>query len=183
MRVRRRIATAALMAAALSLPTAAGVVVVGSAPALAASCTGSGCIGKDPHSTNCDTAGTVKTVKHKDIAEAGGDGTVSWSVDLRHSSGCKSYWARGTADIASIMTIKIQKQCLRSTEGYYNCGTYTKQVGSVDSQGYKHPKTGTYWTKMEARLSSSERIRACLSVSWAGYTPSPGYHCTGWYPS
>lgn len=165
---RGRAATVGLVAAALLAPTAA-VTALGASPAREASCSGSSCTGKDPDATGCDTAGTVKTVQGVYANDIG--------YELRHSSGCGTFWARMTLDDSNCcfaMEVKVERQ-LWTPYGYTDDGVYTYTVKPAAGG------PGQWWTKMVAN-TSDDRTRACYRAGTDSESPAWGsWGCTGWH--
>lgn len=160
MRFKSRIAALSLVMAAMFTVTTGAIAVTGT-PAIAASCSGATCIGKDPKSTGCQTGATAKET----VYVATGAGTISYN--LVYSPSCHAYWALFISNytIATATTkIIVEKQCFN--DGYYSCGTYSK-IGPISS-------IDRVWTAMVASLSSTERFRAC---------DIDDTQCTAWYPN
>lgn len=129
------------------LVAAAAVVAVSgltaAAPqALAASCSGTGCNGKNPQTTGC--VGDAVTVSNAHAS----DGHY---IELRYSKACKALWVRGD----HFSTVKLEA-------GHYDsCGSWVVQkTAKTPSTGYWFSnETPNYqWTPMIAS-GSYDRFR------------------------
>jgi Protein of unknown function (DUF2690) len=126
-----------------AVPALAAAMLIGTteAPALAATCSGSGCNGKDPAATGCaSTASTVAT-----------DTFVSTSaykarVDLRYSSGCRTTWARivFTASSATSWANPYSDIIPDGAGTTYNCTgvTYSSTLGGYSCYTPMHYDAG-----------------------------------------
>ena len=157
-----------LVVAALLMPLAVATVV-SATPASAASCSGSSCTGKDPSATGCASSGSVTTTQ--------GVWNGDLSVELRHSSGCGTFWARMTlsdSNCCFAMQAMVERQ-LKTPYGYYDANVYYRSV--LPAAG----GPGTWWTAMVPN-TSDDRTRACYRLGTDSNNPKwSGWSCTGWH--
>ena len=139
-----------------------------SSPALAASCSGSTCQGKNPNSNGCSSdAVTLQGPVYylHDI------GTTDLALSIRGSKACNARWVRLKIDAAINThgigyTIKIQRQ-VRTPYGYFDSGVYTKQILPFGE--------GQYWTPM-VKNTNDDRIRMCMGTG----TRTESLGCKSW---
>ncbi|MBF9131856.1 hypothetical protein I0C86_23235 [Plantactinospora sp. S1510] len=166
LRLRRR-----LLAATLAAVASAGLVLVPVTPAMAA-CHDVGCNGLDP-SAHCSTTSTPDEVGYWGSVPAA-------TLQIRRSSGCASFWARGLKDcIPSVPNPVAYVRITRQVYGYY--GYYT-------SNQYYSPQVpcggSPVWSPMVADYGN-DRAQACWSWGYVYDPPQtfPEHYwslCTDW---
>jgi Protein of unknown function (DUF2690) len=175
MGVKRVLARALVSAVALA---GCGVAIASQAsPALAASCYYTSCTGKNPQTTGCSTtAGNPLWSKTYD----GYGGPQSQTLQLRRSSGCRAYWARGIRDDCAypVYTYLRVEQQLWTPYGYYDERNQYKQM-NVTCNG------GTDWTNM-IQDDNDDRTQVCIHDSPSGpvnpaNVPQSDWACSGWF--
>jgi hypothetical protein len=153
-----------VLTAALSGVVALIVVIGPASPAAAASCSGSTCTGKDPHSTGCDASGVyTRKIRYN----VGVDGAT---LELRHSTTCKAFWTRFTDDdnIWGSWDIQIKEHVWSNNLQVWQLSRqYTSYAGF----------SGVHWTPMISALSG-RRYYACADPRATG---GRQWECTSWY--
>lgn len=157
----------------LAAVASAGLVFVPAAPAMAA-CHDVGCEGLDPN-VHCAATSTPDTDGYWGSVPAA-------TVQIRRSSGCASFWARGMKDCLPsggnpAAYVRITRQ-IYSYYGYYTSSQYYSP--QVPCGGTGNPA----WSPMVADYGN-DRARACLYFGY--YFGAPEYLsesdwglCTDW---
>lgn len=147
--------------AALRFDASGKPVMVGPAPAPLASCSGTGCNGKDPQTTGCGNGAT--TLASKDIYAYGTEYYVVGKLELRYSPTCKTKWSRVTRYNSNpaypYARVHLQKSG-SSTSSYYRAGSTTYQFWSL--QVYA-PSTAWRACGSLALSSSANYYTSCTS--------------------
>jgi hypothetical protein len=147
-------------------------LLVDAGPALASSCYGTGCTGKDPQTYACNTT-AGSPVYSLTYPSYGGEQTMQ----LRWSWGCSSWWARSIRnDCAYPVTsyVRIERQ-IWTPYGYYDANNYYARMTNCNG--------GTNWTLMVPD-TSDDRVRVCHAYSMSGPTnPATitSWGCSPWY--
>ena len=152
------------------------VAVLPSSPALAASCSGSSCRGRDPQSAGC-SPGAV-TVSDSYTVLNSHNGWTAFAMEMRGSSTCKARWVRLTNDSTTDMSygpvseIRIERQII-SPYGWFTADIYRKQIPLNNG--------GSWWSAMvENTPGADDRDRICYK--WAYTDPDSASICTStWY--
>jgi hypothetical protein len=158
----------------LVLLTGVGVITVLQASPALASCTGSGCTGKDPNAQGCSAV----SVQSRTFEGPAGPETLT--IQLRKSNGCGAYWARGIRnDCAYPVYTYIreeQQTYISSLGGWISLRVQYKQMSGTCNGG-------TSWTNM-IQNDSGDRHQACMLPSLSGpvnpANVSSGWACTAW---
>lgn len=133
-------------------------------PAAAASCTGNGCNGRDPHKAACDAKATTDTLGEFTSAE---DGYMR--VELRHSHPCVAGWARATVAAPGMPPHPyLVLKAYHTQSGGTPFAEYWVKI--TDSTNNTPPSGAVIWTSMH---SFTAWLQACLLNS-----RNQG-HCTG----
>jgi hypothetical protein len=133
-----------------------GGVVVGPASPAHASCWENSCTGLSPTAQGCSATSTRggRTIGNQ------------YTIQLRWSAGCWTYWARakqGTCSASPIVYARMQRQLL-TPYGYYDVNVYYS--GQV-------PCNGNYAvTAMVGDVSTGYRYRACVAFAYDARHPS-----------
>ena len=137
------------------------VFVLPAAPALAATCSGFQCDGKNPHTTSCDAnADTFETVYIRNAA-----GTAIGTVEYRWSLICLTSWSRVTSWIgAQTLTESIERDD-PSTPGHTTI--YEKTYSDTDYGATQAFSPMVYYLE-------GLRTRACGGIGSYG-------KCTSWW--
>jgi hypothetical protein len=160
---RRRIAMTRM---ATVLVLLASAILFSAQPSFAASCSGSGCAGKNPQTEGCSTGAVVKKEYSSD----------SLTLQIRYSSTCHAWWARATTEgvdpTCALYAAILQIQGGRQTSGQRLVGAH-----ALSCEG------GTSWTYMIADLASGDSYNACAKYGAWTVPQSPsesnGSICTG----
>jgi hypothetical protein len=167
MRLKRALlrATAALVAI---VGIGAATVAVQS-PAFAATCSGSGCTGKDPQTTGCSAKVTTPASK------TSGSPSQMFTLQLRYSTICNTYWARGVRGDCLAPVIGTPYLAIREW-------VYSQQHWLLNRVYYKRITAycdgGTNWTLQIYRGAGGRSYEACHGAAFGSTDPST---ITNWY--
>jgi Protein of unknown function (DUF2690) len=140
--------------------------LLGAQPSMAASCSGSGCSGKNPQTEGC-SSGAVTKKEYSDQYE---------TIEIRYSSTCRAWWARA------------RLQGFNPTCFYY--ANIIQDINGRESARqrlvtphYTNCEGGQSWTYMIGDIGSGDHYDACADVGYPSSPPSPDEsshtHCTG----
>jgi hypothetical protein len=124
--------------------------------ASAASCSGTGCNGKDPGETQCNDASSY-TVRSTTMTFEGGRVRFTARLELRYSPTCGTNWAKATITSANTSSLPSLTVELRDTADYGLSGTRWSVVGN-----YVY---GNMW------YAPTTPIKACGYIAFGGPGP------------
>jgi hypothetical protein len=166
---RRRPSWRAVVTQISVLLLSLGAVLVPAQPSLAASCSGSGCNGRDPNTAGC-AAGAVTKKEHSNDRE---------TIEIRYSPTCRAWWGRVRV-VTADPTCEAYLTFLQFVNGVQSANA--RLVNIPDYFPHSTDCVGTQsWTYMIGDLADGDHYNACLDWSNGGRptTPTEDDTCTG----
>jgi hypothetical protein len=163
---------------AVALASIIGAVIALAVPATPAFACGTvGCNGVDPVAQGCSVSSTPGQV-----FIGGSGGPPSYTLQLRYSFGCQTFWGRGMKDCLPsggnpLAYVRVQRQ-LNTPYGYYTANVYYSP--QVPCGGSAAP----VWTPMVTNYGN-DRARSCMAAGYftghpSSFPESYWSWCTRW---
>jgi hypothetical protein len=149
-------------ATALAVLAVGGTVAL-AVPAAAATCTRSGCTGKDPQSTRCSSYANVGATRYDQDSGA-------ITTQFRYNNTCHAGWARITVDSFGSIWRRVYVREYTGAKKYVR--GYSANIGAASNYSL------TRWTKMLS-LTNGHYYRACWRYISSSSGPAHGStYCT-----